>query len=466
MIISANRVQIMPKFIVLETIRQNPEKYRLFLKKRGKSQRLIKDFFEYESKYKKILRQTQLKRAELNKLTKEIKKKPVQVGQLIEKGKSLKQEIKNLEAKLRNSKKKYKDHLLKLPNIISDNVPEGFSEEENMPVRYWGKPKVKTEHVEAFLRETREKEIEVKYQEISWKLINHADMLENILKKGDTKQAGTIAQSRFYYIFDEICYLDFALSSYAIDFMTKQGYSWVIPPYMLRKNVLMGALDFESFKDMIYKIEGMDLYLIGTSEHPLLGLYINRIIEEDELPIKLVGWSPCFRKEAGAHGKDTKGIFRVHQFHKIEQFVFSHPDDNQKYYEELIGNAEELWKGLELPYRVMSMCTGELGDHAFKKYDLEVWFPAQGKYREVVSTSNCLDWQAFRANLNYRDKKSGKMKYPHTLNSTAIPTSRGICAILENYQKEDGRVIVPKILRKYLEPFELAPKEEILPFNT
>jgi len=453
----------MPKYTVLEILKDNPDSYKLSLEKRGKPNKLVDDLFRLESKYKKNLKETQVKRAELNKLTKEIQRKPLKVKQLREKGKKLKQEIKNHTEKLTAIKRKYKDQILKLPNIVADEVPVGFSEEENAPLRYWGCPNVWGGYYDDFLRETKERGFTVDFKEIRWKPVNHADILENTLKQGDTLQAGEVAQSRFYYIFDDICFLDFAISAYAVDFMTKKGYSLVIPPYMLRKNVLMGALDFDSFEDMIYKIEGMDLYLIGTAEHPLLGLYIKRVIGEDELPIKLVGWSPCFRKEAGAHGKDTKGIFRVHQFHKIEQFIFSHPDENLTHHEELIKNAEELWKGLDLPYRVMSMCTGELGDHAYKKYDIEVWFPAQGRYREIVSASNCLDWQSYRANINYRDKKTGKMRYPHTLNSTAIPTSRAICAILENLQTEDGRVLIPKILRKYLEPYDLAPKEEILP---
>jgi len=453
----------MPKFTVLELLKADPEAYRLILGKRGKPPQLIEDFFEVESTCKSMLQRTQAKRAELNRLTEEIKKKPLSFEQLRERGRKLKEEIKNLDAELANAKKRHRDHLLKLPNVIADDVPEGSLERDNKPIRYWGRPKIWFGHVDDFLQETKEKGFDVDYEENLWKPTSHADLLETTLKKGDTKQAGAVAESRFFYIFDEICYLDFSLSAYAIDFMTKKGYSWVIPPYMLRKSVLIGALDFESFEDMIYKIEDKNLYLIGTAEHPLLGLYSGRIIEEDELPIKLVGWSPCFRKEAGSHGKDTKGIFRVHQFHKIEQFIFSHEDNSLEHHEELIGNAEEMWKGLGLPFRVLNMCAGELGDHAAKKYDIEVWFPAQGKYRETVSASNCLDWQAFRARIFYRDKRTGKMKYPHTLNSTAIPTSRAICAILENYQKEDGRVIIPRILKKYLKPFEKAPKTEILP---
>jgi len=216
---------------------------------------------------------------------------------------------------------------------------------------------------------------------------------------------------------------------------------------------------------MIYKIEGEDLYLIGTAEHPLLGLYEGRIIREDDLPIKLVGWSPCFRKEAGAHGKDTKGIFRVHQFHKVEQFIFSPPnlEESMKYFNEILNNTEELWQRLGIPYRVVNVCSGELGDHAAIKYDIEAWFPAQNRYREVASISNCLDWQAWRGHIVYREKHTGKENFVYTLNGTAIPTTRAICAILENYQTEEGVVKIPKVLRKYLEPFETAPKNYIEP---
>jgi seryl-tRNA synthetase len=232
---------------------------------------------------------------------------------------------------------------------------------------------------------------------------------------------------------------------------------------MLRYNVMAGVVDLGAFKDAIYKVEGEDLYLIATSEHSLAALYYNEEIYDDELPIKLVGVSPCFRKEAGAGSRDLKGIFRVHQFHKIEQFVFSKPEDSRRMHEEIINNAKELFQELGLPYRVVNIASGDLGAPATKKYDLEVWMPAQGKYREMVSASNCTDWQSYRLGIKMIRRKGMIREYVHTLNSTAIASTRTITAILENYQEPDGTVLIPKVLRKYLEPFEKAPKEYIKP---
>jgi seryl-tRNA synthetase len=232
---------------------------------------------------------------------------------------------------------------------------------------------------------------------------------------------------------------------------------------MIRYKVLMGVIDIETFKDAIYKIEDEDLYLIATAEHTLAGLYYNEEIMEDELPLKLLGISPCFRKEAGAGNRDLKGIFRVHQFHKVEQYVYAKPEESWDILEEIIRNAEELFQGLGLPYRVVNVASGELGAPAAKKYDLEVWMPAQGKYREMVSASNTTDWQSYRLNIRLVRKKSMVREYVHTLNSTAIASTRTITAILENFQEPDGTVVIPKVLRKYLEPFEKAPKEAIYP---
>jgi seryl-tRNA synthetase len=242
-----------------------------------------------------------------------------------------------------------------------------------------------------------------------------------------------------------------ALMSFAIEEMVKKNYIPIEPPYLMRKEAYEGVTALSDFAEMLYKIENENLYLIATSEHPMAAMLQNEVLKEEELPLKLAGISACFRKEAGAHGKDTRGIFRTHQFNKIEQFIFCTPEQSWPLHEELLQNAENLVQKLELPYRIVNVCTGDIGTVAAKKYDVEAWMPAQNAYREIVSCSNCTDYQARRLNIRYREKEGAPTKgFVHTLNSTALATGRTIVAILENYQQEDGSIIIPKVLRKYM----------------
>jgi seryl-tRNA synthetase len=334
-----------------------------------------------------------------------------------------------------------------------------------VPVRFWGKPRVWAGHIEQFRNQTEKYGFKVDYEVIEWRPIGHADFLESVLKLGNTIKAGEVAGSRFYYLFDDIVFLDMALLMYAVDFLTKKGFRLVLPPYMLRYKIISGVIDFVTFQDAIYKIEGEDLYLIATAEHSLAALHAYEDIPEEELPLKYAGVSPCFRKEAGAGSKDLKGIFRVHQFHKVEQYVYAKPEESWELMEELIANAEELFRDLELPYRVVNIASGDLGAPAAKKYDLEVWMPAQGLYREMVSCSNTTDWQSYRLRIRLVRRKGMVKEYVHTLNSTAIASTRTITAILENFQNPDGTVTIPRALRKYLEVFEKAPKDYIHPYK-
>jgi seryl-tRNA synthetase len=222
------------------------------------------------------------------------------------------------------------------------------------------------------------------------------------------------------------------------------------PPFLIRREPYEGVTSLGDFEDTLYKVEGEDLYLIATSEHPMAAMFMNEILPTDSLPIRLVAISPCFRKEAGAHGKDTKGIFRVHQFNKVEQFIFCKPEDSYKFHEELLRNAEEIYQKLDIPYRVVNICTGDIGTVAAKKYDIEAWMPIQKTFREVVSCSNCTDYQARRLNIRYREKTGEKSEFVHTLNSTAIAMQRTIVAIVENYQQSDGSVRIPRALIPYM----------------
>ncbi|MEM1834587.1 MAG: serine--tRNA ligase, partial [Thermosphaera sp.] len=333
----------------------------------------------------------------------------------------------------------------------------------NKPIRFWGRPKVWRGFIDQFKEQTEKYGFKVDFEIIDWKPVGHADMLENVLKLGDTVKAGEVAGSRFYYLFNDLVFLDMALLMYAIDYLTSKGFTLVLPPYMLRHDVMSGVIDLSTFRDAIYKIENEDLYLIATAEHSLAALHYNEDLEEESLPLKYAGVSPCFRKEAGAGSRDLKGIFRVHQFHKVEQYVYAKPEESWELMEELIGNAEELFKGLELPFRVVNIASGDLGAPAAKKYDLETWMPAQGLFREMVSCSNTTDWQSYRLKTRLIRRKGMVKEYVHTLNSTAIASTRAITAILENHQLEDGTVYIPKALRKYLEIFRAAPKDYIHP---
>jgi seryl-tRNA synthetase len=271
----------------------------------------------------------------------------------------------------------------------------------------------------------------------------------------DIERAGKVTGSRFFYLKRTGVLLDMALMSFALEEIKKKGYVPVEPPYLMRKEPYEGVTALSDFEDVLYKIENEDLYLIATSEHPMAAMLMNEVLKKEDLPLKLAGISTCFRKEAGAHGKDTRGIFRTHQFNKVEQFVFCAPEESWRLHEELIHNAEELVQKLCLPYRVVNVCTGDIGTVAAKKYDIEAWMPAQNGYREIVSCSNCTDYQARRLGIRYREKEGAPVKgFVHTLNSTAIATGRTIVAILENFQQEDGSVVVPEVLRKYIGDIE------------
>jgi seryl-tRNA synthetase len=313
-----------------------------------------------------------------------------------------------------------------LPNLLDASVPYGKDDTENVTVATWGEPITDPAYRKS-----------------------HGELLES-LGMAEFDRARRASGAGFYYLKGPVVLLDLALQRYALDFVLERGFTPVIPPYMLRREPYEGVTDLADFEKVMYKIEGDDLYLIATSEHPLAALYQGEILDADSLPIRLAGLSMNFRREIGGHGVDQKGIFRVHQFEKVEQFVFSRPEDSPAIHEEIRGNAEEVFRRLEIPYRVVNVCTGDLGSVAAKKYDIEAWFPKQQAYREVVSCSNCTDYQARRLGIRLgRAGQPGK-SVPHTLNSTAVATSRALAVILEQYQRPDGSVEVPRVLRPYV----------------
>jgi seryl-tRNA synthetase len=351
------------------------------------------------------------------------------------KAKAIEVQITSIEKQVVQEEERERDLLLRLPNLLDSTVPFGGDDCGNVQVKTWGV-------IPTF-------DFQVK---------NHID-LANELGLIDMERASKVSGARFFFLKNQLALLDLALMSFAMFELSKKGYVAIEPPFMLNKAAYEGVTSLADFADVLYKIEGEDLYMIATSEHPMAAMYMGEVIEEKDLPIKFAGLSPCFRKEAGVHGKDTRGIFRTHQFNKVEQFVFCKPEDSVKLHEELLATSEELLQKLELPYRVVNVCTGDIGAVAAKKYDIEVWMPAQNCYREVVSCSNCTDYQARRLGIRYREKEGTPPKgFLHTLNSTAIAAGRTIVALLENNQNEDGSINVPKVLRKYVGDFEKIDK--------
>lgn len=449
---------------ILSMLRENPEELAEHLRKRLMDPSLAVKAYEADKEWRELLTNVNRMRSRHNKLSRLLKtvKDPEEKRRLIEEARKLSKEISIYEEKLDSIERRRNELIYSLPNIVDEDVPVG-GEEDSIPIRFWGKPRVWRGYLDSFREQSLRYGFKVDYEVIDEKPVGHADMMEYVLKHGDTLKAGEVASSRFYYLFEDLVWLDIALLNYAIDVMTSKGYSLVLPPYMLRGSIMTKIIDMETFKDAIYKVEGEDLYLIATSEHPMAALYSGEELYDDELPLKLVGISPCFRKEAGAGNRDMKGIFRVHQFHKVEQFVYSLPEESRLIHEELISNAEEIFQGLGIPYRVINIASGDLGACAIKKYDLEAWMPAQGRYREMVSASNCTDWQSYRLSIRLIRRKGMERSYVHTLNSTAMASTRTITAILENFQNEDGTITIPRVLRRYLEAFNKAPKDYIHP---
>jgi seryl-tRNA synthetase len=356
-----------------------------------------------------------------------LKKKGKDADKEISKGKTIDTEITLLEKQVSEDEQKVHDYLMRLPNLLHESVPIGKDENDNVQIKTW-------------------REI----PKFSFQVKGHIE-LGLSLDIMDIERAGKIAGARFFYLKGAGVQLDYALLSFALEEMIKKGFTAIEPPFLMRREAYEGVVALSDFEDVLYKVENEDLYLIATSEHPMGAMYMSEVLMAEHLPLKLAGISTNFRKEAGAHGKDTRGIFRTHQFNKIEQFVFCLPEESWKIHEQLLQNAEELAQKLGLPYRVVNSCTGDIGTVAAKKYDIEAWMPAQNAYREIVSCSNCTDYQARRLNIRYREKEGEAPKgFVHTLNSTAIATGRTIVAILENYQQEDGSIIVPDVLRKFM----------------
>ena len=398
----------------IKFIRQNPEKVKEgIVKKQANID--IDRVLELDEKKREYLQKIENMRSEQNKLGKDD----------IAKARELKAEIKKLEPELESIDKELRFLLRKIPNPPLDTVPVGKDDTENVVLREEGKK-----------------------PEFDFQIRDYTDLGEK-LDIIDTQRAAKVSGTRFGYIKGGAAMLEFALVNLAMETLAKENFVPIVPPVMLKPEMMEGMGYVERGAEEIYYLERDKLYLVGTSEQSIGVMHSGETFEEKDLPKRYAGFSTCFRREAGAYGKDTKGILRVHQFDKVEMFSFCHPEKSMEEHRLLLKIEEKLMQLLELPYRVINICTGDLGDPAAAKYDIEAWLPGQNQYRETHSTSNCTDYQARRLNIKYRDSKTKKPEFIHTLNGTAFAIGRMLIAIIENYQQKDGSILVPKVLQKY-----------------
>jgi seryl-tRNA synthetase len=409
----------------LNYVKENREALVKSMQKRGIDYPVDKIIDVYE-KVKELRRQVDGDRHRRNEISEDFRKQTDEDRKLV---KTLKKGIEEKEKEIESLIKEAYSLFQRMPNILDDTVPIGKDDSENISIKKHG--------------EIRKLDFIPKGHE---ELAENKDLI-------DMERAAKITGSRFYYLKGKLVILDMALQRYVMDKLMPKGYTPIVPPFMMNRNAYEGVTSLQDFEEVLYKVSGKEdtgdteKYMIATSEHPLAAMYMNEDIPEEKLPLKYIGISQCFRREAGSHGKDTKGIFRVHQFNKVEQFMFCKPEDSASMHEELLKNAEEIYQELGLPYRVVNICTGDIGIIATKKYDIEGYMYSQDKYKELVSCSNCTDWQSRRLNIKYVDR-SGDKKFLHTLNSTAI-SQRPLVAILEAYQQKDGSIKVPEVLVKY-----------------
>jgi seryl-tRNA synthetase len=409
-------------------LRENPKKIQDMLEARN-----VKFPFEELLTLDKDRRELIIKTDELRKKRNDVsleisrkKKSGEDASGLISQMQIVSDDLRKLEETQVKTEESFSKLSLTLPNWVHESVPIGKDDTANKEIRKWGT-------IPAF-------DFDIK---------DHIDLTQS-LDLVDLERAAKVSGARFYYLKNQLVRLNQALLQYALDFLTEKGYIPIQTPFLINKNAMEGAIIAQDFEDVIYKIEGEDLYLIGTSEHAVASMHSDEILDGKKLPLKYAGVSTCFRKEAGAHGRDQKGIFRVHQFEKVEQFVFTRPEDSWNEHEKMLAIAEEFYQKIGIPYRIMLLSSGDLGKVSAKTYDLEAWMAGQKSYREIVSCSNCLDFQARRLKIRFRDRTDEQPQYLHSLNSTLVATTRTMVAIIENFQTKDGHVTVPQILQKYV----------------
>ena len=409
----------------IQFIRENTEKVKKGVADKQFDPSIVDKVLELDGKRRKLIVEVEELRAKRNKVAEE---------KNIEEGKKVKEELKAKEPQLESIEKEFEDILNQVPNIPLPQVPVGKSEKDNIEVRKWGEPKkfdfIAKDHLE----------------------------LGKSLGILDFEAGAKVAGSQFYFWYREGALLELALVQYAMELLGKEGFVPVITPDLAKSRYYLGTGYMPKGNEaQTYEIKDEDLGLIATAEVTLAGKHADEIIAEAELPLKYIGYSHCFRQEAGAYGKYSKGLYRVHQFTKAEMFIYCIPEESDKFHQHILEMEEKIYQGLGLPYRVVEMCTGDLGAMAARKFDVEAWMPTRGEYGEVTSTSNCTDYQARNLNIKFKDK-SGVNKFVHMLNGTAIATSRTPLAILENYQEKDGSVVIPEVLRKWVGKDKITPK--------
>lgn len=441
-------------------LKENPELIKEMIHKRNMVLP-IDDLFMIDRKRRQMIAELQNLYHKKNLVAKEIAKKrknKEETNSQIQQMSNIGKNIKEMEAETKSNEESFKKLLLTIPNFFHNSVPIGIDEKDNKIIKIFnGRTKRSSLSIEnqrnggnnnknTFEKDNKRYQMQQQQQQ---QIKNHIE-IANELDLVDMERAGKIAGSRFFFLKNDLVKLGMALANFAVDYLMEKKYTVVQPPYMIKKEAMEGAIILSDFEETIYKIENEDLYMIGTSEHPLASMHMNEILDGKTLPLRYAGISPCFRKEAGAHGKDMKGIFRVHQFEKVEQFVFVTPDKSFEEHEKMLEIAEKFYELLEIPFRTIMLCTGDLGKVSAKTYDIEAWFPAQKSYREICSCSNCTDYQSRGLKIRYRNNPNEETTLVHTLNSTLVAVQRTLVAILENYQTPRGTIEIPSVLQKYM----------------
>jgi seryl-tRNA synthetase len=416
--------------IDIKLIRENPELVKENIKKKFQDHKLklVDEVLAWDQQIKELKSKGDALRHRRNILSEEInklKKEGQNISERIAEVKNIPQHIKEIEESEAVLAEKMRSHLLHIPNIINALVPLGRDGTENVEQEKIGH-----------------------YKFMDFEPKSHVEIAEHF-GIGDFESSAKTSGNGFYFLMGELATLNQALIRFGIDFMMQKGYRLIEPPLMIRKDICEGVVDFDFFQNMAYKIDGEDLYLIATSEHPMIGMLINKTIKEDDLPVKHTAYSMCFRKEIGSHGIDEKGLFRTHQFNKVEMIVVCRPEESMQHFYDMKNITIDIFKELEIPIRVLDICSGDLGDLKHCQVDIEAWSPRKKEYYEIGSCSNLTDAQARRLNIKITTK-TGEKYYPHTLNNTAIATSRAMVAIMENYQNADGSITVPKVLQPYM----------------